>query len=968
MPYDINNVILTFAFAIDIALAAYLAVKDRKSATNISFSAVILSLAVWTISYVLGASTADPIWERFWINMSFFATSIMPACFLYFSIVFPKKEYIRLRIVQFSIFFPALIFGILSFTDLISTGISPAYVEPQHGPWYPLFAFYLIAYLFYSFYIIISKYVKMSGREKLQMQYLMLGTLITAVIGIFFNIFLVSNGAVSFGPIMVNTIGPACTLVLAGFVTYAIVRLKLLDIDDFMTRGTFLITLAFLLVGTATIIANGNSRFLIPFYVIVVSVSLGFFVLFQNMRSEVNRTFFGMAVCLGLWMYATFNLVYAASTALTVLWDKLVFIGPVIIPPLFLYFTNVFPKKTREFSRAQKITIFLPVIIILLMLSTDLMLKLFTASEIFMIIFGYPFFAMYFIVYLGFGLVNILNKYNASVGMEKMQLRYLFLGLFASSVLGGITNLLLPWAGETRYVGYGLLFTILFISSTAYAMGIRRLLSIEFMVQKGSIYLIIAAIFTLLYSAGGLILGGSFGDVFSYRLLLMVMFFSLLGALTFRTVYKTLQLSTDRLFFGGRYDYQNTILGMSQGITSVIKLNELIDLIVSTFLKTIKVDEISFLLYDSGRQRFRSAPCDVDTGGKYKRIDFDVRGPIAAWLSKYKDVLVRDEVEGEIDRSYFSKEDEARLTELKRLRDELERLGMAVWVPVISKEKLTAIIALGYKMSGDMYTDEDVGLLKTLANQVAVSIENSVMYSTITKQYEELKQTKDKLVEADKLASLGSMAAGMAHEIKNPLSSMKVFSQLLQERYEDPEFRRKFTEIIPKEINRIDRIVEGLINFARSPEPQISQVVINELVDDVLNDFKDDIERSGIKLEKNYGSSVKLLIDRDQMARALSNVILNAIQSMPSGGTLGLTVNQTDKPKKALSIKISDTGVGMTAENLKHIFEPFFTTKHYGTGLGLSITHSIIEGHKGTIEIESREGKGTTVSIALPLS
>jgi signal transduction histidine kinase len=398
-----------------------------------------------------------------------------------------------------------------------------------------------------------------------------------------------------------------------------------------------------------------------------------------------------------------------------------------------------------------------------------------------------------------------------------------------------------------------------------------------------------------------------------------------------------------------------------------MKISELVGLIVTTFLDTIKLKEISILLYDEGKKRFKSVACDINTGGHYKRIEFDANGHIASWLSENRDILVRDEIESEIDKHSFVWAEKGMLAKIQNLRNELEKLGMAVWIPVISKGKLTAIICLGYKQSEDMYTDEDTKLLKTLANQVAIALENSVMYSTISKQYEELKLTKDKLNEADKLASLGTMAAGMAHEIKNPLSSMKVFSQLLHERYEDPEFRKKFEEIIPKEIGRIDRIVEGLLSFAKSPELQISQVSVQEALEEILTDLKEDIERSGVNIEKRYGAAVNIQADREQLIRAFSNIILNAVQAMPGGGKLDIELGE-NKPSKSVTVKITDTGHGIQKEHLNHIFDPFFTTKHYGTGLGLTITRSVIDRHKGTIDIQSEAGKGTTVIVTLPVS
>ena len=228
--------------------------------------------------------------------------------------------------------------------------------------------------------------------------------------------------------------------------------------------------------------------------------------------------------------------------------------------------------------------------------------------------------------------------------------------------------------------------------------------------------------------------------------------------------------------------------------------------------------------------------------------------------------------------------------EADQLRAELDRLEFALWVPLVLHGELEALICLGYKLSGDMYTDDDVELLDMLSHQLAVALENSIMYSTIARQFEELKSTKDRLVQADKLASLGNMAAGMAHEIKNPLSSMKVFSQLLHDRYSDPDFRQKFEEIIPKEINRIDRIVEGLISFARSPDLHLEKVEVGALIDEIIEDHATDIANSRISVTKDYGGVAVIYADREQLIRAFSNIILNAIQAMAPDGELKIGI------------------------------------------------------------------------------
>jgi len=235
----------------------------------------------------------------------------------------------------------------------------------------------------------------------------------------------------------------------------------------------------------------------------------------------------------------------------------------------------------------------------------------------------------------------------------------------------------------------------------------------------------------------------------------------------------------------------------------------------------------------------------------------------------------------------------------------------------------------------------------------------------------EIKELEDKVRRADKLSALATMAAGMAHEIKNPLSSMKVFTQLLPQKYDDPEYRNKLQEIFPREIDRIDRIVESLLGFTRATQPTFARIKIEELLEQTIKDLADQAQNAGINIQRNYADLPEIEVDKAQISQVFSNLILNAIQAMPEGGRLTIETRPgkvVDQLIQSIIIVIADTGHGIPEETQKKLFDPFFTTKYGGTGLGLTITHSIVDGHKGLIDLASKPGQGTTFTITLPIS
>jgi signal transduction histidine kinase/MFS family permease len=258
----------------------------------------------------------------------------------------------------------------------------------------------------------------------------------------------------------------------------------------------------------------------------------------------------------------------------------------------------------------------------------------------------------------------------------------------------------------------------------------------------------------------------------------------------------------------------------------------------------------------------------------------------------------------------------------------------------------------------------------------------------------EVKLLQERIRRADRLAVVGTFAAGMAHEIKNPLVPLKTFSQLLPEMFDDQEFRNRFSVLVLKEVERINQIIEKLLNFARPMQPVLAPCDMHELIDEVLLLLEEDFRKNRIELRRRYtNEGARITVDRQQIKQVLLNLFLNAVQAVASDGTVDVTTayvwersndgdarppraereektrqvspGDDDKVRK-FQIKISDTGCGIAEKDLKHLFDPFFTTKPEGTGLGLAISHVIVEEHGGTLDAESEEGKGATFTLTFP--
>jgi signal transduction histidine kinase len=296
----------------------------------------------------------------------------------------------------------------------------------------------------------------------------------------------------------------------------------------------------------------------------------------------------------------------------------------------------------------------------------------------------------------------------------------------------------------------------------------------------------------------------------------------------------------------------------------------------------------------------------------------------------------------------------------------LGRLEAEVCLPLIYSNRLIGFINLGPRASKSIYYTEDLNLLNSLANQVAIAIENANLY-------ENLKRSQGIMRRADRLASLGTLIASLAHEIRNPLVSIKTFTQLLPERIDDEEFRNYFLRVASGEIDRLTGLINELLGFARPSEPRPQGEDINALIDKMEVLVSTEARKKNVTLSKRYASDLpQVKVDAEQIKQVLLNILLNAIQAIKGDGQIWIETRLAqvpieEKSESFIQVEIRDTGVGIPKENLERIFDPFFSTRPDGSGLGLAISHQIIHEHGGFINVDSQVGKGTSFKVHLPL-
>lgn len=278
-------------------------------------------------------------------------------------------------------------------------------------------------------------------------------------------------------------------------------------------------------------------------------------------------------------------------------------------------------------------------------------------------------------------------------------------------------------------------------------------------------------------------------------------------------------------------------------------------------------------------------------------------------------------------------------------------IGRNLSNPIKNLVQFTRQVAEG-RLDGqcNVKNDDEIGDLTAAFNQMT----------------RDLRDSRNELIRAERLATAGRMAASFAHEIRNPLSSMRMLAQMLMQKEDLPVSKREQSVgYILEEIKRIDVIVKGFMDFARPAALELAPHDLNSALEEVLNVMEANLNHHQIALVKKLDPELSpIRFDRDKLKQAFMNIVLNAMEAMSDGGTVEV---ETSRHGDRVQVDVLDTGFGIPSEDLEQLFEPFFTTKVQGSGLGLVNTKRIMEQHRGGVTIQSSEGRGTRVSFWLPL-
>jgi signal transduction histidine kinase len=404
----------------------------------------------------------------------------------------------------------------------------------------------------------------------------------------------------------------------------------------------------------------------------------------------------------------------------------------------------------------------------------------------------------------------------------------------------------------------------------------------------------------------------------------------------------------------------------NSGLMETLDVDEILRLVLEGLTKNIGFDRARLYLVNEKRNVLE---CKMAVGIDEERI----RG-ITLRLNPEDSIVARSIFE----KQPFIIPDARKDPRVNPIIKEKFNLHSLVAIPLLVKEKALGAIAADFIDPNKNITKEALESVMAFAQQAGLAIHNAFMYQelkTFSQQMEEkiqkttadLKKTEAQLIRSEKLAALGQLAAGIAHEIRNPLTSINILIHSMTKNLPSGDSHKEDLKVIEEEIHRMNEILDQFLRFAKPATPLLEKADVFSIFEETLQLLRPHIEKQLIVVEKEFQPLPIILMDREQMKQVFLNLLLNAIQAMPGGGHLTLR-GQNSEDGQWIHISIQDSGIGISSENINKLFDPFFSTKEGGIGLGLSITHRIIDQHHGKIEVESAPGKGTLFTIWLPIS
>lgn len=694
-------------------------------------------------------------------------------------------------------------------------------------------------------------------------------------------------------------------------------------------------------------------------------------VIFLKSRRRAIHIIYGIFVLLvAIWSFSLGFYYLSSDLETALIWAKFVYFFGSLIPTFFLLFSFGFPDETTRFPWGKTIVLLIPNLLLLyLYFWTDLMIEkiqffTFENDRIFVLGPFYWAFEIQFLSYFAWTYNIIARKWFSTKGRLHAQLSYILIGTLIGTILALSTNVVMPdFLNNSRFVWLGPELTIIWVVAIAYAIVAHRLFDIRIIIRRTVVYsgLLIFALAT--YSIVVFIfaqLFGPDGQVFTSRSFVTNLIAALAIAVGFEPLRKWLTQTTDKFLFKGEYDPQTVIQQLAQSLSSVLDLDEALDTMMQLTVKNMRLAHAATVvirphLLLSAESKATAPEYDVH---RIKQVGYknpslmtlDGNDIVIKYFTQLRQLVVAEELSQAIS-TYQGQSIETQIL------DRLNKFKIAVAIPLVVKDRVIGIVMFGEKLSGDPFLEQDLKLLQIISTNTAGAIEKARLY------------------EEDQLKS--EFVSIASHELLTPTAAIEGYlSMILDEKLvKVDEKARDYLTRVYQSARRLSQLVKDLLSVSRIEAGRIvidrQPTQLERVVDQVVNDLLFLAKGRGVTILWNKPKKPLPLafIDQEKLIQVLINLVSNGIKYNRAKGTIQIT---TTAMNKSIAIEVSDTGMGMTKEEISHLFEKFYRTQSatnaaiQGTGLGLYISKKLIELMGGEITVTSVVGQGSKFTVIVP--
>jgi signal transduction histidine kinase len=664
---------------------------------------------------------------------------------------------------------------------------------------------------------------------------------------------------------------------------------------------------------------------------------------------------------IGIWLLGFDMLRISNSMLMVHIWSKVLF----IVAPLIILLTYSFSLGfLTSLNRVQRIQNFLFPAIYLFIVSqflfTENLLTGFNPHGLSLIEKArpgnwFPFCLIFYFYVTSFYVYNLIKAYRTSNQRVRMQIFYVAVSTGICLVISIVSAGVLPVFGIEKFIWVSPYSSFLIALAMTYAIYKYRLLELDVFIQKTLAYffiaLVVGALNVVIIYLSIQMLGMKI-TVNHYVLLILA---NVVIALFIFADTPQFEKFTREFFSKQKEEHYKTLERELTACTVYITLRDLLEFMAKLLEEKMQI--VNVVVYLKDKIRDSNFRCAVKRGALEKDYPEIILNDnvLIAHLKRNPDVIEAGEFRHKYEHLYRNgKILDKEKSEIQTMMD--KALFATVVLPIIQNDELGGIVVLGEKKSGFAYNIRDIQFLEKLTFDLSLTLENLKL--------------KDQLVDKEKLALIGTIASSLAHEIHNPLASVKAFIAMLPPRAKSADFIEKFMEIVPRDIDRVISITKGLEAFALPTLSEPTLMEIDFCIEQALYLLQSQINTAQVKIVTEIDELPKITADSKKISQLFMNLILNACQaSKPENKILiKATRAETMVNLDSIIVEIIDEGEGIKAEDMPNIFKPFYSTRIYGTGLGLPTCKRIVNENQGEIQLKSQEGKGTRVTVILPVN